>query len=246
MRVTLTDDRDSALLEFDDLAEAEGFFADLRRQSGFFLTLDQELKHLRRVAVTATAAPRFQFDFEAEVVQLFPGPAGWGTAFGLCDWGPKQEAELDRKLGADSPEPPADTSPIFRIRKMNPTERFRLATKASRTERQILLRDNSPQVLLGLLAHPRIEVKEVLEIVKSTHASAGIMERVAKNRKWMANSELQLAIVKSPKTPPPLALKLLETLRTPDLGMLAKSSAARESLRKAALRAYLKRTGRKG
>ena len=37
---------------------------------------------------------------------------------------------------------------------------------------------------------------------------------------------------------------LLESLRTPDLGALAKSGAAREDLRRAALRAYLKRTQR--
>jgi len=244
MRVTLHTEDAAIVLELDAVEEAESFFADVRRQQGFFLTLDQELKHLQRLAVTTTA-PGFRFDFEAEVVQLFPGAATCGTAFQLCGWGPKQEAALERKLRTDSPEA-SDVSPIFKIRKMNPAERFRLATRASRTERQILLRDNSPHVLLGLLAHPRLEVKEVLEIVKSTYATAGIMERVAKNRKWMANSELQLAIVRSPKTPPPLAIQLLESLRTPDLRMLAKSSAVRESLRKAALRVYLKRTGRKG
>ncbi len=72
------------------------------------------------------------------------------------------------------------------------------------------LRDNSPQVLLGLLSHPQIETKEVLEIVKSSFATPGIMERVAKNNQWLLHPEIPFLIVKSPKTPAPLALKLYE------------------------------------
>jgi hypothetical protein len=52
---------------------------------------------------------------------------------------------------------------------------------------------------------------------------------------------VQRALVLSPKTPTPLVLKLLEGLRTPDLGALAKSGRVREPIRKAALRIYLKR-----
>lgn len=71
------------------------------------------------------------------------------------------------------------------------------------------------------------------------------MDRVAGNRRWMSNSEIQLAIVKSPKTSPPLAIKLLETTRVQDLRMLAKSGNVREQVRRAALRVYLKRSGQK-
>ena len=46
-------------------------------------------------------------------------------------------------------------SPAFRIRAMNVSEKMRLASRATLTERQILLRDGSPQVLMGLLANPR-------------------------------------------------------------------------------------------
>jgi hypothetical protein len=135
-------------------------------------------------------------------------------------------------------------SPAFRIRKMDPNQRFRLAVKASRPERAILLRDNSPQVLLGLLAHPRIEDTEVKAIVESAFSTGAIMKRVAANRKWMSNAEIQLAVVRSPKTPPPLAIKLLPSLRTSDLRILAKGSMSREAIRRAALRVYLQRTSR--
>ncbi|MEM7349191.1 MAG: hypothetical protein AAF657_00190 [Acidobacteriota bacterium] len=248
MKTTLLPTDDAVTLEFEAVPEVEKFFTDVKAQAGFYIQLNRELKQYQRLTFTAMAPPAFEFGFEAEVIQVVPGHAGWGTAFQLC-WRPGQSEELDRKLKGrsrrDNKDDASVNSPLFRIKNMNPTERFLLATKASRTERQILLRDTAPQVLLGLLAHPRLEAKEVLELVKSAHATGAMMDRVAGNRKWMSNPEVQLAILKSPKTSPPLAIKLLETARTQDLRMLAKSSATREQVRRAALRVYLKRTGQK-
>jgi len=244
MQTTLQEQSASIVLDFANLAEAEKFFAEAEMQSGFFLELDRELKQFQRFAVTANARPRFRFRFEAEVVQVFPAAGGYGSAFQLCDWTATKDRELDRKLRSGGEEDESVVSPVFRIKKMDVSERFRLATKASRPERQILLRDGSPQVLLGLLVHPRIEDREVKAIIDSPIATAAIMKRVAANRKWMANPEILLAVVRSPKTPPPIAIKLLPILRTPDLRVLARGSAARENVRKAALRVYLQRTGR--
>ena len=250
MKTTLQVAEKLVTLEFEAVAEVEKFFADVKAQAGFYIQLNREFKQYQRLTFSALAPPRFEFSFEAEVIQVVPGATGWGTAFQLC-WRPGQSEDLDRKLkgrasgnGAED-EDASINSPLFKIRNMNPNERFRLATKASRTERQILLRDTSPQVLLGLLAHPRLETKEVLELVKSTHATAAMMERVAGNHKWMSNPEVQLAIIKSPKTGPPLAIKLLDNARIQDLRMLAKSSSVREQVRRAALRVYLKRSGQR-
>ena len=257
MKTKLQATDDLVTLEFDAVSEVEAFFAEVKEQTGFFLQLDQALKQYQKLTFTAIAPPRFEFSFEAEVLQVFPGQGSVGTAFRLC-WQPGQSQELDRKLkgrsadgraaerGVAQEDHAAVNSPLFKIKNMNPNERFILATKASRTERQILLRDTSPQVLLGLLAHPRLETKEVLELVKSTHATGAMMDRVAGNRKWMSNPEVQLAVAKSNKTSPPLAIKLLETLRVPDLRQMAKSSSVREQVRRAALRVYLKRTGQRG
>ena len=253
MKVTLKAAEDLVMLEFDGVSEVESFFAEVKEQTGFYLQLDRELKQYQKLTFTAQAPPRFEFSFEAEVLQVFPGPDGCGTAFRLC-WQPGQSQELDHRLkgrpaggtGVAQDEHAANQSPLFRIKNMNPNERFILATKASRTERQILLRDTSPQVLLGLLSHPRLETKEVLELVKSAYATGAMMDRVAGNRKWMSNPEVQTAVVKSPKTSPPLAIKLLDNLRVGDLRQMAKSSSVREQVRRAALRVYLKRTGQRG
>jgi hypothetical protein len=130
---------------------------------------------------------------------------------------------------------------VVRLKRLNVTEKMLLAPKAERWERQVLLRDSSAQVLLALLNNPRMEDRELLELLKSVHVTSGLLQRVAKDRRWSTNYEVQVAIVRNPKTPTPLIMRLIDGLRTKDLQVLAKSSHVRESVRKAALKVYEKR-----
>lgn len=234
-------------LELEDTDEARRFFDTAASENGFLVTLGEPLKQFASHPFHATTADgSFEFGFEARVLQVFPdGGGGFRTAFELAGWGEAKRADLARSLRDDTDTSPTlGTSPMFQIREMNLSQKVRLAMKASRTERQILLRDSSPQVLMALLSNPRLEDEDVLQIAKSTHSTSGILKRIASNRRWASNLELQTAIVRNPKTPLPMALRLLESLRTPDLQVMAKSSHVRESLRKAALKIYLKRVGR--
>lgn len=245
MEAALTD-AGTLAIEFESTGDVEKFFAEAREHQGFFVELGSQLDFRHRLTVRVTAPETFEFTFEAEVVQVFPVSGAFGTGFQLVDWTDERAAELERALRGEAPAlSESQQSPIFRIKQMNPTQRFMLASKASRVERQILLRDTSPQVLLGLLNHARIEAKEVIEILKSNFATGAIMEQVARNRKWMQNPEIPVLIANSPKTPQPLAIQLLEMLRTPDLRKMARSTGLREGLRKAALRAYTKRIGKR-
>lgn len=157
----------------------------------------------------------------------------------------------------DPPPDPADeidpnegemrgTSPIHAIKQMNPRQRSMLALKATRTQRHILLRDNSPQVLQNLLANPQIDGEEVLQIARSSHVVAPILQRIASDARWGANQEILAIVARHPKTPSIFAARLMPNLRTSDLRMMAKmSSGLREMTRKAALREYMKRTGQR-
>lgn len=240
--VTLDTDAGTLTLDFATADEARALVDEAIERQSFFVLLEQQLPQFERLEVRLEA-PGSSAVLDTEVMQVFPGGAGFGTALGLRDWSPEKAEKLKRQLdgrGAEAHE--SVVSPAFRIREMNPSERFRLALRASRVERQILLRDTSPQVLLGLLSHPRIEDTEVKSIVTSTHASTAILHRVAENKKWMSNPEIQTAVARNPKTPPPTVIKLLPQLRLPDLQVMAKGGA-RENIRRAALKIYLQRTG---
>jgi hypothetical protein len=249
MRSELQPAAGSLLLEFDQPEEIGEFFDHAESDQGFMLTLPAERppRQYQTFQCTASGPQGFRFGFEAEAVQVFPRPDGIGAAFQLRSWTDSKMRELERRLQAladtDQGEQ-AGVSPIFRLKTMNPQQKARVAMKASRAERAILLRDHNAEVLNALLNHPRIEEAEVLEVVKSPHTNSAIMKRVADSKKWMGNQDIRIAVVRSPKTPTPLAIKHLSTLPITELQTLAKMGNAREVLRKEALKIYLAKRGR--
>ncbi len=251
MRPVIRVEGQTTILEFDEPEAAKAFVEAAKTDHGFLLTLPEGPKLFSTHSIELRAGGSFSFRLEARVIQAFDqGPGEFGVAFELESWTPGRDAELERKLrlarnavlGSAGTVGEMGSSPLFQIKAMNSSERMRLAMKAGRTERRILVRDTSAQVLMGLLGNPRLDREDVLQIVKSTQATSAILKRVAEDRRWSSNQEIRTAVVRNPKTPTPLAIQLLETLRKSDLQMLAKSGSARESLRRAALRLYLKRS----
>ncbi len=237
---------DLLLLEFTHPEGIRDFVEKAVREGGFFVSLPVELRLFQQILVKL-AADGVEVEIQAEVLQIIETGGGmFGTAMAFQNPNMKALKKICPAAGAHKeraarlsgePEQPLST----KLREMNVTEKARLAMKASRQERQFLLRDRSPNVMTGLLSNPRIEDGEVLELARSRYASPGILQRIAKTRKWNGNYEIQLALVKNPKTPTPIILRLLPGLRKPDLGMLSKASAVRDNVRRAALRIYLKR-----
>ncbi len=162
----------------------------------------------------------------------------------LDDEKPAEQVESEGGDGPDGAESGeySGVATAFEIRRLDPNRRMRLALRASRGQRQILLRDTSPQVVMALLSNPWLELKEVHEIARNPQSVAPVLQRVADDRRFSGNPEIQLALVRNPRTPTPLAIRLLDLLRTADLRVLVKSQALREGVRKAALRVYLKRS----
>ncbi len=165
-----------------------------------------------------------------------------------ADNAPVDDAPPDEKLSPEAKKAitfneSRGVSLAHSLGQMNPNEKARLATRASRQERQLLLRDHTFSVQMGLLNNPRIENKEIIKIAKHPQTTGGILKRLASDRKWAGNYEVQVALVKHPGTPSPMAIRLLEQMRISDLRAMAKSQALRENVRKAALRLYLQRSG---
>ena len=263
MQATLDSAATTLRLDFESLEALRSFAGDWRRKEGCLVRLAEPLRLWTPLTVDLRQAGVSRLMVEAKVMQVFGGGSG-GFATALQASAPEALNEIspDRPAGehqpagasaaaategAGGPARPAaggemlGASPAFRIRQMNVPQKMLLASKATRGERQILLRDGSPQVLMGLLANPRIEDKEVLALAKSTSASSGVLQRIAKDRRWSSNYEVRLALVKNPQTPTPLALRMLDTLREKDLRVLAKGSAVREVVRAAALRKIVTR-----
>ena len=243
-------DADSSKLElrFARARNLRAFVEDARDKKHFYLQMQEPPPPLSRVDVTICRGD-VELPFRARVVQVFrSGASGHGTAFEVEDPEVLDPEALDS--GSPAPETTGDgvspegenlgSSPVFRIQKMMVPERMRLATRAGKTERRILVRDSSPQVHMSLLANPHLEEAEVLELAKSGRTAGGVLKRIAGDAKWTTSYEIRLALVKNPQTPTPLAVSLLRRLKRPDLGALGKSQYLREAFKSVALRLYLK------
>ena len=233
--------------------DAITFIERAKTNHGFMIPLPDRPEPFSTFTFRLSASGGFGLSFDAKLLQLLEPPGGDPQgAFQLLDWDAAKDQELARKAAAaragDDSAPEGETrgaSPIHRIQKMDPGKRARLALRADRTERQILCRDTTPQVLLNMLSNPRVEAQNVLAIVKSTFANAGLLQRIAKDRRWASNTEILTAIVRNPKTPTPVAIRLLENLPTRELRQMARIGGLRENVRRAAFRVYNKRTSRR-
>ena len=233
--------------------DALSFIEGAKTNHGFMIPLSGRPEPFSTFSFRLSASGGFDLSFDAELLQLLEPPGGGQQgAFQLLDWDGAKDRELARKSAAaragDDPAPEGESrgaSPIYRIQKMDPGERARLALRADRAERRILCRDTTPQVLLNMLSNPRVEAQNVLAIVKSTYANGGLLQRIAKDRRWASNAEILTAIVRNPKTPTPIAISLLEHVPTRELREMARIGSLRENVRRAAFRVYAKRTSRR-
>jgi hypothetical protein len=132
-------------------------------------------------------------------------------------------------------------SVAFDLQRLRPDQKVRLAGKANRQQRQILLRDRTPQVLLALLNNPWLENAEVLEMAKNPKVVGPVLQRLADDRRFGPNPQVQVALVRNPSTPWSVTTRLLPLVNTRELRELARSQHVREAVRKAALKLYLSR-----
>lgn len=127
------------------------------------------------------------------------------------------------------------------VKNMSVKEKMILAPKADRIERAALLRDLNPSVARLLIRNPRITESDIARIAKDVSAPADVLKAIVKNRKWISNADIKIAVVRNPRTPTQLALKQMSFLSTNELSSLAKSQHVRDTIKREALKLLLKR-----
>jgi hypothetical protein len=110
-----------------------------------------------------------------------------------------------------------------KIQEMPVSDKVKLAMTGDKEARGLLLKDTNKQVQEAVLNSPRITDLEIAGLANSRTVSDELLRKIAANRQWMKNYQVRLGLINNPKTPVPIALKIIGTLMIADLKRLAKS-----------------------
>jgi hypothetical protein len=168
-------------------------------------------------------------DAPTELVEFFgargihPGPTPSPSADEpMIDTEPESKPEEEEE---DS------TSVLQRLAAMNVPQRLKRATKGTREERAVLIRDPNKMIAVAVLSSPKLTTTEVEAIARMANVSDEILRIIAMNRAWMKNYNVVWALAKNPKTPVPLSLNLLPRLADKDLRTLSSDRNVPDILR---------------
>ena len=166
--------------------------------------------------------------------------AGAGEGATWVFWGRPEPAEAPAVAEPSVPPAPeapasADEALLYdQIRAMGTQEKIRLALHGDRAARLILLKDVNKTIQTFLLQNPRITIEEVRYLAGYRQASPDALQTIAAHREWGQNANVVATLVRNPKTPATIAVKLLDKVPVTELRRLAKSAEVPRAVQAAA------------
>ena len=129
------------------------------------------------------------------------------------------------------------TGTLFdRIRAMSTHDRMSLARYGDRAERAILMKDTTKTIHVFLVQNKGLTADEVRYFAGLRQANPQALEMIADNRTWMQKPGIVAALVRNPKTPSKIAVRLLDKLSRAEVGRIAKTGGAPRAVVDAAKR----------
>jgi hypothetical protein len=109
-----------------------------------------------------------------------------------------------------------------RILGMNVSEKIKLATKGNKEARGILIRDSNRLVSVAVISSPRITDGEVLAQAQNKICNEDVLRIIYSKREYLRKYAIKLALVKNPKVPQGVSMRLINTLHEHDIKSLSK------------------------
>lgn len=125
---------------------------------------------------------------------------------------------------------------LRKIQIMTVGEKVHLAIFGGRDVRTILSRDSNREVVLSVLKNPKLTESEVEMLARSRNVPEDVLRAISKDKEWMKNYAIVLALVNNPKTPPGISSPMMTSLRTRDLVTLETNKNVPDSVRSSAKR----------
>ena len=143
--------------------------------------------------------------------------------------------ELAARLREPEPEPEAgagdgvqQNSARQLLAQLSPSQKMSLALKAGRAERHHLLRDNNKVLHAYVLRNPHLGLDEVQAAAKLNSLSPEALKAIGDHPEWGQNPVICAALVRNPKTPIAIALRLLPRVPLNDLRAIAKGAGRQQ------------------
>jgi len=141
-----------------------------------------------------------------------------------------------KEEGAEEAAEEQVRSALQLVQRLSAGERLRLALRGNKEVRSILIRDGARTVAMNVLENPRLSEGEIEQFAKSKQIGEDVLREIAKNREWCRSYGVVAALTGNPKTPPGVALPLLNQLKKKDLENLEKNKNVSEAVRAGAKR----------
>lgn len=124
------------------------------------------------------------------------------------------------------------------IRSLAVPVRIRLSRGAARILRTILVRDPNPQVAVSVLRNNAFSDQEVEQISHNRQVVDEVLEEIAHRREWVSKYPIMNALVRNPRVPVGVAVKLVPRLGVRDLRSLSRDKNVADAVRAMAGRLY--------
>jgi hypothetical protein len=137
----------------------------------------------------------------------------------------------------DAAESPSGAAP----RPEGPTrpEKVQLALHGSRDERNAILRDRDRTLHPFVLKNPQLDADDVLAIAKNAQMTADLLGLIGERKDWIQRPAIALALARNPRTPPQLAVRVLDHVSTEALRQIAKGTGVPPHVTQAARKKLL-------
>jgi hypothetical protein len=127
--------------------------------------------------------------------------------------------------------------PLYqRLAEMTMSQKIRRAMLGSKEERMLLVRDPNRVVAAAAVRSPLMQENEVALISRNRNISDEVLRIVGNTPEWMKSYTVKRNLVENPKTPVPLATRLVQHLREADLRALSRSKNVTGPVQEAARR----------
>ena len=160
-----------------------------------------------------------------------------------ADASPKEAPEKsDADIGPAGHEGPRGAEELYlRLMGMSVPERVKLALTGSLEERRFLIADSSRMVALAVLRARGLTLTEVEGFCSMRHLDDEIFYKIVDSRDWVRRPRIILALVKNPKAPLPITMRLIPSLPMRELRNISRDRNLPEAVRTIAKRTYLQR-----